>query len=563
MLEKDPYDETATRVRVPVTERQEFKIGAVYQCPCGEEWSEPDDIDHALAQISGEEEGAGQAQIPDSRFQDAGGAKDTGAVPAEGCSCGAARDEQQLVSPAHTFSLDIPVDEREEVIPSLRHVSVNPFSVKIDHRARRFQHSDYLIMDTLERRYEIEAEFEDLDLAKVDTASNLPARLRAMQELERTSAGVEAFAFGERLRTSGREDDLIRKRRFWMLPKMYAHYRARADETVCGIHFKAGQRIGDVLKPGALAIVLGESKLARLDPESKNKRWAGSSFTLDPTTYHGKGTEDWNSIQLAIDDKATMAQSHFDRAGAPSEIIDTRSVDMDEFDGSSGKRIPIKDSAPEAVNVNNVHKVVEAGQLGTDFQNFFQREPQILREIAGVNAPLVGSDDPNNKTARGREMAAAASSSMLIPSLALRAEEVETETTYQNLEYWQEYAAEEDFQLFESEFGSEAIETFKKLKLRRELNVKAVPGSWVPQTKDQELQNTEEFVTKYLAMAGGGMGPDGRPMPGLPMSMVRHAAGMYNIPSSVFEPERDAKLAQSRLARLRGWAEHATFTRSV
>jgi hypothetical protein len=542
-LVNDDTDETATRIRVPVTERQEFKIGAVYQCgACGEEWSEPDDIDSLANELS-TEAGEAEAISPGE------------ALP--GCGCGAGMDQQQELSPAHSFEVEVPVDEREEVIPSLRHVSVNPLSVKIDHRARRFQDSDYLLMDTLERRYEVEAEFEGVDVARVDTASNLPARLRAMQELERTTSGVDAFAFGERLQTSAREDNLIRKRRFWMLPKMYAHYRVRTDEVCCGIEFKAGQRLGDVFKRGWLSTVLGDSELAQMAPESKNKRWAGSAFTLDPTTYFGKGIEDLRPLQMSIDDKATLANSHFDRTGAPSEVINTALVDMDEFDGSTGKRIPMKDTAPEGSKASDCIHVVESGQLGSDFQNFFQQEPTIMREIAGVGRELVGLNDPNNKTARGRETAAAASSSMLIPSLALRAEEVEIETTLQNLEYWQEHAAEEDFELFESEFGSEAIQTFKKLQLRRDLKVKAVPGSWVPQTKDEELQNAEDFATKYLMLAGGGVGPDGQPIPGLPMAFVRHAAGLYNIPSSVFEPERDAKLAQSRLARLRGWAEKA------
>ncbi len=524
MLEKDASDETATRIRVPITERQPFQIGAVYQCgACAAEWSEDDDIAGSTDAVK--TEGPGQA-----------------------CACGAGSDQQQELAPRHSFALDVAVDEREEIIPSLRHVSVNPLSVKIDHRARRIQHSNYLIMDTLERRYEIEAEFEDCDLSKVETSSNLPARLRAMQELERTTAGVEAFAFGERLQGAAREDDLIRKRCFWMLPKYYAHYRARADEVCGGLEFKAGQRIGDVLKPGGLAIILGESKLARLVPESKNKRWAGSAFTLDPSAYHGKGIEDLTSMQMSIDDMATLAASHFDRTGAPSEVYDTRMIDPDEFDGSTGKRVPMKDTAPEGLKASDAVHVVEAGQLGSDFQNFFAQEPVILREIAGVGRELVGLNDPNNKTARGREMAAAASSSMLIPSLALRAEEVETETTFQNLEYWQEYGADEVFELFEMDFGSESIETFKKLNLRRDLHVEAIPGSWVPMTKDQELQNAEDFSLKYLVPAAQGV---------MPMSFVRHAAGLYNIPASVFEPERDAKLAQSRLARLRGWADKA------
>jgi hypothetical protein len=548
MLVKDPTDETATRIRVPITEPHQFQIGAVYKCGgCENEWSEPDDIDALTTALSGKSEEQNANQIPEIA---ANGAEqpDNEQSAAPGCGCGATLDQQQVISPAYSFDMDVPVGVREEVIPSLKHVSVNPLSVKIDHRARRFQDSDYALIDTLERRYEVEAEFEGLDLSDVGTAANLPARLRAMQELERTTAGVEAFAFGEKLQGECREDDLIRKRRFWMLPKMYAHYRARMDEVVCGVEFKAGQRLGDVLKPGALAIVLGDNKLAKLDPESKNKVLTGSAFTLDPTTFHGKGIEDLKSIQMSIDDKATLATSHFDRAGAPSEIIDTRYVDMDEFDGSSGKRIPIKDTAPKESNTTNVHKVVEAGQLGVDFQNFFAQEPVIMREIASVGRELVGLNDPNNKTARGRETAAAASSSMLIPSLALRAEEVETETTFQNLEYWQTYAADEDFELFESQFGSEAIQTFKQLNLRRDLKVKAVPGSWVPQTKDQELQNIEDFSAKYLMPAAGGA---------MPMSFVRHAAGLYNIPSSVFEPEQDAKLAQSRLARLRAFADKA------
>src|SRR5205085_3455509 len=115
-------------------------------------------------------------------------------------------------------------------------------------------------------------------------------------------------------------------------PKMYAHYRARADENLCGVEFKTGQRLGEVFQRGWLSVIVGEKMLVRVCSESKNRRWAGAAFQLDPTSFQGKGSEDWNSIQMAIDDKATLAASHFDRAGAPSQIIDTRIVDETELD---------------------------------------------------------------------------------------------------------------------------------------------------------------------------------------------------------------------------------------
>jgi hypothetical protein len=521
----DTEDETASVIKIPTTKTKQFHVGAVYECQdCQHEWDEPDHVD-------GYEPG------------------ETIAPPEMSCpNCDS--ESQSETVPRFPFQADVTVDEKEQTVPTLKHATVNPLLVKIDHKAKRFQDSRYLIYDALERRYEIESEFEDVDLTKVETASNLPVRLRAMLELERTSAGTDVMSFGDGTQAGCKEDELIRKRMFWMLPKMYAHYRARADETFCGVEFKAGQRLGDVHPKGWLSIIVGEGKIARFRNESKNKRWAGSAFQLDPTTFQGKGSEDWNSIQMAIDNKATLAESHFDRSGAPSKVYNPHVIDETEIDGSTGKNIPMKDTAPPEMKPSEAVHVLESGQLGSDFQAYSAAEPGILREIAGVSAPLVGIDDPNNKTARGREMAAAASSSMMIPSLALRAEEVEPETTYQNLEYWQEFGTDEDFEMFETDFGTEAIETFKQLKLRRDLVVVAAPGSWVPQTKDQELQNCEDFAVKYLVPSkeGGLL---------LPPSFIRHAASVLNIPKAAFEPEQDEKLAQSRLARLRGYAQEA------
>jgi DNA-directed RNA polymerase subunit RPC12/RpoP len=525
VLEADETDETATRLKIPITQPKQFHIGAVYQCnDCQGEWDEPDHVD-------GYEPGEAIAS-PEMRCP----------------NCGSMN--QAETAPRFPFRLDVETGVNEQIVPVLRHETVNPLLVKIDHKAKRFQDSRYLVYDTLERRYELESEFEGADLTKVESYSNLPARLRAMLELERTSAGTDVMAFGESVQAECREDNLVRRRMFWMLPKMYGHYLVRADETCCGVEFKAGQRLGEVFPKGWLSVIVGEKTLVRFDDESKNKRWSGAAFQLDPTSFQGKGSEDWNSIQMAIDDKATLAASHFDRTGAPSQIVDTRIVDETEFDGSTGKRVPMKDTIPDGMGASDAVHVVESPQLGSDFREYAAAEPAILREIAGVSAPLVGLNDPNNKTARGREMAAAAASSMMIPSLALRAEEVEPETTYQNLEYWKQFGTDEDFEMFETEYGTEAIETFKQLNLRRDLVVVAAPGSWVPQTKDQELQNCEDFAAKYLLPTA-----EGQLL--LPPAFIRHAASVLNIPKSAFEPEQDEKLAQSRLARLRGYAQKA------
>lgn len=557
MLVRDESDETATRLQVPITEPQTLNVGAVYGCGgCGAEFGgdisaearpakpdSPDETEQPSLDVESLMSQAIENYDPDA---DGDNHQEPQAASPACPECGET-DGHQEMSPGFSSSVDVPVGVREVLVPKLKHVSVNPLAVKVDYKARTVPGSAYLIYDTLERRYEIEAEHPECDA--IESASNLPIRLRAMQELERTSAGVNAFILGDRLASIAREDDLIRKRRFWMLPKMYAHKRAQADETLCGVEIKQGQRLGDVFKSGLLAIVVGSSELIAVVDENKNKKWAGSSVTIDPTTFHGKGSEDLNSIQNSIDDKATLAQSHWDRAAAPSEVVNTKLVDVDEFDGITGKRIAMKDTAPEGAKPADVIHVVKPGELGGDFLKAFEMEPDIMREIGGVPNSMVGLEDPHNETAKGRAIAAQQSSSLLIPALALRAEEVETETSYQNLEYWQEYAAEEDFALFESEFGSEAIETFRKLNLRRDLNVEAVPGSWIPKTKDQELQDIEDFAVKYLVPAS---------QQAVPMSFVRHAAGLYDIPSSVFEPERDVKLAQARLAKLRDWADHAT-----
>jgi hypothetical protein len=529
----DPDDDgTATRVQVPVTETRMMTVGAALSCPsCDHVWAEPDDLQGVPAD--------GSARGAEANLQ-----PQYGACPM--CSDSSPVEE----APRFQFTRDVDTGQtREAVVPRLRHLSVHPLNVKTDHRARSLKESPYLIFDTLERRFDVEAMHPELDLSRVPAAGgDLPVRLRALVALERTTAGVTTPLFSDLLTAESREDDLVRYRRFWMLPRMYAHYRVRSDEDFCGIHFRAGEALGLYFPDGWLAVVAGDRQVVRQDKESKNRRWAGAPFTLDPTTLHGKGSEDLNNIQLTIDDMATLAVSHFDRLGAPKEIVNTKLVDMDEFDGDTGKTVPMKDTAPEEAKASDAVHIVPGGELGQDFIAFFQQLPNIQREVGGVSNPIIGLEDPHNSTARGREAAAAQSSSMLIPSLALRAEVVEVETTYQNLEYCQAYWSDEDFAPFESEFGTEAVETFRGLNIRRDLDAAAVPGSWIPETRETELANCEEFAEKYLLPAAQNL---------LPLSFVKYAARLYDVPPEAFEPEADEKLAQARLAKLRKWAERA------
>jgi hypothetical protein len=528
----DESDDAATRVQVPVTERRRFHVGAVMSCPnCDHAWGEPDNMEGTpVAQ------GEAAAQEPDLPEP----------VPCPECS----HPEAEEMLPRHAYERDVETGEtREHVVPRLRHASLNPLNVKIDYRARTFADSYYCIVETLERRFDVEGMYEGQDLSKLPSVGgDLSVRMRAALALERTTAGVASPVFEDAPVAETREDELVRCRRFWLLPRAYRHYRAREDEVFCGVEIKRGERLGDHFPSGWLNVVYGDREILETADESKNRRLTGAPFTLDPTTMHGKGTEDLNGIQLTIDDMATLAVSHFDREGAPKEVIDTRLVDPDELDGDTGKRIVMKDTAPEGTTAAQAIHVVQSGELGSDFGNFFQQLPNIMREVGGVSNPIVGVDDQHNPTARGRELAAQQSSSMLIPSLALRAEMVETETTYQNLEYCQEHWADEDFTLFESEHGAEAIETFRNLNVRRDLVATAAPGSWIPETREAELANCEEFGTKYLLPAAQG---------GLPLSFVKYAARLYNVPADAFEPEAAVRVAQARLARLRKWADTA------
>lgn len=529
--------DAATRVQVPATSTRLMTIGAALSCPtCEHMWAEPDDLEGAPQSLGGEAAGA-EPQEPQY-----------GPCP----QCGDASPQEE--APRYQFTRDVETGETSEhVVPRLKWVSPNPLHVKCDARADDFRSSWFVVYDTLERRFDVEGEYEGVDLTGVPAAGgDLLVRQRAALALERTTAGVTLPLYEDVPAAECREDELVRCRRFWMLPRAYAHYRVRADEEFCGMSFTAGRRLGDYFPDGWLAVVYGDRHAVRAANESKNRRWSGAPFTLDPTTLRGKGTEDLNSPQLTIDDMATLAVSHFDRKGAPKEIVNTRIVDMDEFDGDTGKSVPMKDTAPEDAKASDAVHPVEAGELGSDFLNFFSALPNILREVGQTSNPIVGLEDPHNQTARGREIAAQQSSSMLIPSLALRAEVVEVETTLQNLEYCQAYWSDEDFAPFESEFGSEAIEVFRNgldgrpFVVRRELRAEAVPGSWIPETRDAELANCEEFGTKYLAPASQNL---------LPLSFVKYAAKLYNVPPDAFEPEADEKLAQARLAKLRKWSE--------
>lgn len=523
--EVDESDERATRVKIPITEQREMYVGAALGCEaCGYEWAEDDDLE----------------------------GKGAGAPPPSSCpDCGQPAKE---LAPRFPFTREVQTGEEEVVMPRLRHFSVCPLNVKFDYRAKDFRESLYHIYDTLDRRCELENMYADADLSEVVPASNLPLRLRALAELERTTAGVEAVLYSDDFTADSKEDDLIRHRRFWLMPAAYKHRTVRAGEpeTLCGITFMPGEPLGKYFPTGWLTVVVGDAEgndavIARMRDESKNKRWAGAPFSLDPTTAHGKGLEDLKTLTFTLDDMATLAASHYDRMGAPNRVVNTKVVDPDEFDGSTGKNIPMKESAPEDAKASDAVHLEQGAALGADFMGFMSALPLLIKEVGGVSPTTFGQPDPHNKTARGQELAAAASSSMQIPGLSIRAEEVEVETTYQNGEYVQEWWTEEDWALFEPEFGTEAIEAFQQARLRRDFEVEVAPGSWVPETREQEKENHAQF----MELAGAAM------QAGMPTAFVRELARLFNVQPAAFEPEADVRVAQVRLSRLREWADRA------
>jgi hypothetical protein len=416
-------------------------------------------------------------------------------------------------------------------------ISVDPISVKFSARARRpVMDSPYWWWRNRVLRSVLEEAHPDKDIPSTGIKSEA---LRYQQQLEEQANRANGNDIWDTDTESERvpggsqfeevEHDLI-----WLEPYVYAAWRAPKDETL-----PSGQKIkkGEGLKhcPDGLLIEKVGTEILDERNDRRRDKWVFGVYRMIPTSAHG------GSISGIINDNKQLNELRnlqFYSAlynGAGREIYNKAKIVGGNLSGDPSKAIAAEnleegDSllTDVVVRLPGTNGIPEAEQLREQIESSTQNKTGALP----TNLAAASQDVKSLGTATAVTVQREVQVGRMGPSQWLRSQ-VDEEHGYQVL-IAKQMILRERAVVDPSVMQEPAMKWFLECDVRRDLNLEAVEGTWMPETASQR----QAYFDRFLQIAT---------IPGLPRPYVEYAAELLKMPFEVDPSYMVRQEAQVRL----------------
>jgi hypothetical protein len=466
-------------------------------------------------------------------------------------ACGAAGREEQALSggcPKCGAAPEIVggFDEQVEVRAGYEEINcaglvseiVDPAECKYDLSARGgFENSDYFRRVRRTKRYRVENMYPAYaGGAAVENSREEFPTLENQQRLER-AAGTGGYDGGDRGSVASTEDEIVFFKEYWLLPDYYRNYRAPVSETVGGVTLEADEGYIDKFPDGMCVVMCGDDIL-EICGESKNSRWTGGVYKIDPTSSDGKGLEDLIDIQEMQNEVVSLIFEHLMRNASPPTIIDEQLINGDDFTGDPGTIAYTRKGFTRQRPISDFIYQMFGKQLGSDVFSFFEGTQAGMKSSAQVWDSMSGGPVQGTDTFQGLALLRETSTSTLLPALAIKAW-VKTQWAYQVLELVQKFWSKSQFLQLDKDWGESGYEWFMQCNVRRDLKISYKDGSHIPRTSLEKLSNILAFMEK-----GGGD-------PNIPIKLKVMLARALGVDYEVETFSNDLRIAKLRLEKMK------------
>lgn len=296
--------------------------------------------------------------------------------------------------------------------------------------------------------------------------------------------------------------------------------------------------------------ILG-GRIVKVKSEYKNDRWKSGHWLVNALGFFGKGQEALLDLNTIVNEYVNMMYEHDMHESNPHTIIDGMMFDGEHFENRAGHISYTRPGFTREKGIDFYIKQLEPTAMSNQPFNLFS---YILgpgkQDISGVTAGSVGTSDPNVRTAKGQQLTVQRALGMETPYF--KSEKRAVRGYLENLtKLAQKNWPPEAYQYIKGGNGEELkdtdIEIFRKLQIGRDIILKDIEGTDIPQS------NIEMRENYALAMQLGLFAPAA--MSGVPPEIQSKMLKMLRIDYDADNYADHRRIAYDRVKKLKAEAE--------
>lgn len=339
-----------------------------------------------------------------------------------------------------------------------------------------------------------------------------------------------------------KEFRLLHYEEFWVAPAVIASYAFPNDTPMEGGGTVRASTKGKDLFPNGFFFSRVKKDIREVFPQSIGECLSHCSNSIGEG-FHGQG--EWDLIELQ--DQATEAKSMKMNSmlldSTQPLVVREEYIDAENFENKFGLVLPT--DLPLEHGLSELMSRVPAGRAPAEAYSLGEEIKGEIQQREGTFSTQ--SDAPDIK-AMGTATGISAITNQAVgrrgPALQLYAQ-MEVDQAYQKLELRQKYWCKKMYQPIAKELGGDAVKWFMDCNIRQDLNIKVVPGSWMPMEEDDKKAGFKDF----LAIAGQIIAAKGDPK--MLDDVLRKANEIFGGGIDFADYETQSIEAQLRLDKLR------------
>lgn len=285
----------------------------------------------------------------------------------------------------------------------------------------------------------------------------------------------------------------------WLNPAVYHAYVFPCDTRLAnGETIPRGTKAIDLFPKGLYYARCGKTIL-NLYEQAIRDCWVHSVNSIG-ADFHGVGEWDLMELQDQKNETRSMQLNSLFLDSTSPLMFRSQYTDGGKFPNKFGALVPLKDVPNEIKLADVAARVPHSGGVPEAYALDEKLESSMQQRIGAFTT----SGDAPDVKAMGTATGIAAVNEHTIgrraPMLQLRAE-MEIEQGYQILELRQKYWVSEMYASIAKEIGADAIEWFRKLDIRRDIEITVEAESWMPQTDAQKRMDFQEYLQLAMPFA--------------------------------------------------------------
>lgn len=380
---------------------------------------------------------------------------------------------------------ELPTCENSWIVP-------NPIGIIVSLQASCIEETPFLKWKQLILRSVLQAKFKGMKFS----SGTESIELRYITDQQKaTPAGMFSdLSTGNYTDTTSDELELLEFQQIWLDYPVYCDVKFDEDIKIGKKTIPAGKTLGEMFPDGLYFARVGDV-IADIWNEDKNQKWTSSPYGMRPGSMYGTGSAIALTQQELINDLKSLQMANAWANGVPREFIDPGVIS----ELSADPTIPtaVNMSGVEGKIVGRAYDQAPATPLSAEVYGLEENAKTSMQNTIGAMSSGQGGLADAQKwgdTATAISIKRDLAVGRFSPDLELMADQLDRQQAYQFLENEQKFFTPAQWEKLKGDFGDEALNTFLKIDVRRDLVITITPGSYMPKSDAQTQAKLLAFL---------------------------------------------------------------------